>query len=285
MILYFDDSDFREGVTYIFMDSDQLFVETVAFQVCVGHHTANTVFGETRGVDAKSPQQLQNGGIDIAVALQLDDDQVSDVGVTGVLVVVERDAEVDGESLGESAVDQRDTFKAVLDMGLQVGQLEPRLFGNEGTRLLGQRLEAGIGLDGATRHLDTLLLGAAVIVLVLDLQEGIVRILIFADTYLLTHLSARLMEVVHPMVGGVQIDGVIRSRPLSVRALHIVVGRRDSKQRSQLGNGNDILGVDTVHQLDALHLFQPDGLEPLKFILDDVVTIAFLYLIRHAKIY
>ena len=251
----------------------------------VRHGSADAIFAESHRHDSEVVKILSYWRIDVAVALQLDDDQVSDVGVTGVLVVVERDTEVDGEAFGESAVDQRDTFKAVLDMGLQVGQLEPRLFGNEGTRLLGQRLEAGIGLDGATRHLDTLLLGAAVVVLVLDLQEGIVRILVFADTYLLTHLSARLMEVVHPVVGGVQIDGVIRSRPLSVRALHIVVGRRDSEQRSQLGNGNDILGVDTVHQLDALHLFQPDGLEPLKFILDDVVTTAFLYLIRHAKIY
>ena len=263
----------------------QFLFQVIAPQLGVGQSTTDAVLAESTWMDVQAHQEIVHGRESCSVALQLDDDQVSDVGVAGVLVVVERDTEVDGEPLGESAVDQRDTFKAVLDMGLQVGQLEPRLFGNEGTRLLGQRLEAGIGLDGATRHLDTFLLGAAVVVLVLDFQEGIVRILVFTDTYLLTHLSARLMEVVHPVVGGVQIDGVIRSRPLSVRALHIVVGRRDSKQRSQLGNGNDILGVDTVHQLDALHLFQPDGLELLKFILDDVVTIAFLYLIRHAKIY
>ena len=267
------------------LDAVQFLFQVIAPQLGVGQSTTDTVLAESTWVDVQTHQEIVHRRESCSVALQLDDDQVSDVGVAGVLVVVERDTEVDGEAFGESAVDQRDTFKAVLDMGLQVGQLEPRLFGNEGTRLLGQRLEAGIGLDSATRHLDTFLLGAAVVVLVLDLQEGIVRILIFTDTYLLTHLSARLMEVVHPVVGSVQIDGMIRSRPLSVRALHIVVGRRNSKQRSQLGNGNDILGVDTVHQLDALHLFQPDGLEPLKFILDDVVTIAFLYLIRHAKIY
>ena len=117
-------------------------------------------------------------------------------------------------------------------------------------------------------HLDAFLLGASVVVLVLDFEEGYARLLIGAYPNLLTHFATCLMQIVHPMVVGVQIDGVIGSRRLVVEHLDIVLRSCSQKQGLKLNQRDDKLGVDAVHQFYGTHLFERDGVVSLKNVVD-----------------
>ena len=81
---------------------------------------------------------------------------------------------------------------------------------------------------------NAFLLGTTVVILVFHFEEGIVRIEVFADADLLSDLSPSLMQMVHPVVWGVKVDGVIARSAFTISTLHKIIGCRNVQQRGKL---------------------------------------------------
>ena len=251
MILYFDYSDFRKGVADIFVDSDQLFIETITLQMIVCHHTAYAVFGEAGGVDAQSPQQFQDGGIDIAVALQLDNHQVAGLGILIGLIVVETDIKINGEALGLAHIHEGDALEAVLYRGIDiVHRLACELL---------CKLAAACFLDDVTvviGYCYALFLRPPMIILGLHFQEREVAVQIGANTNLLARSTAIMMFQIKAVAGRVPIHGTIIGDSRAVDLLRIVITLRQLQQRRQLLFVRHKLRIGTVHELDTAHLIE-----------------------------
>ena len=227
-----------------------LFLEVVVAKGGIGEGAADAVLAEASGEDAHVEEDVLHGRMDEAVAFQFDDYAVADVGTRVDVVVVEAQAQVDGEALGHAVVDEGDAIEEVLDVRMQLVDGVPRL--------LDQELTGLVALENAleTRHLDAFLFCAAVVVLILDLKEGDTRLLVGAYTDLLSHLAARLVHIVHAVVVGVEVDGVITRCGLAVEHLDVVLRGCSQKQGLELHQRDDELRVNAVHQLHSAHLFE-----------------------------
>ncbi len=239
-----------------------LFFEVVVAKCGIGEGAADAILAESTGEDAHVEEDILHRRMDETIALQFDDHAVADVGSGVDVVVVEPQAQVDGEAFGHAVVDEGDAVEEVLDVRMQLVDGVPRL--------LDQELAGLLALEYAleTGHLDAFLLGAAVVVLVLDLKEGDTRLFVGAHTNLLSYLAARLMHIVHAVVVGVEIDGVITRCGLAVEHLDVVLRGCSQKQRLELHQRDDELRIDTVHQLHSAHLFERDGLVSRKYFVD-----------------
>ena len=228
----------------------------------VRHGSADAIFAKSHRHDSEVVKILSYRRIYVAVALQLDDNDVAHLLVASVLRIVELQVEVDGEAFGHTMVDEGDAVEEVLDVRMQMVDGVPRLLDQELTGLLA--LEYAL----ETGHLDAFLFCAAVVVLVLDLKEGRARFLIGAYTDLLSYLAACLVHIVHAVVVGVKVDGVISRCGLAVEHLDVVLRSCGQKQRLELHQRDDELRIDTVHQLYSAHLFERDGLIGRKYFVD-----------------
>ena len=79
-------------------------------------------------MDMESLQLVADGRKDIAIALQLDDDQLVGGMVVACLEVVEAHVEVDGEAFCLGSVDKRHAVKLVAHHGCTAQAREHRLY-------------------------------------------------------------------------------------------------------------------------------------------------------------
>ena len=92
---------------------DQARFEEVLLQLFVRHDGTDAVLAEAAWLDAKFPKDVENGTIDVAIALEFDDDEGADVGILPCLVVVEVHVVVDGQTFCLAIVDERDAMELV----------------------------------------------------------------------------------------------------------------------------------------------------------------------------
>ena len=111
------------------------------------------------------------------------------------------------------------------------------------------------------RHFHALLLGASVVVLGLHLEEGDVAVHIGPHAYLLPGSVPVVVLQVEEMVGSIPISGHVTGYHASVNALGIVFALRHGEQPDEVLLAGHELRVGPVHQSDARHLLQRDGLQ------------------------
>ena len=239
-----------------------LFLEVVVAKGGISEGAADAVLAEAAGEDAHIEEDVLHRRMDETIALQFDDHAVADIGSGVDVVVVEPQAQVDGETFSHAVVDEGDAVEEVLDVRMQLIDGVPRL--------LDQELTSLVALEYAleTGHLDALLLRSSVVVFVLDLKESDACLLVGAYTDLLSHLAPRLVHIVHAMVVSVKVDGVITRCGLAVEHLDVVLRGCRQKQGLELHQRDDELRIDTVHQLHSAHLFERDGLVSRKYFVD-----------------
>ena len=103
-----------------FVEHGHLGSEQVVLELAVGHHAPYAVLAEARRLDTQLPQDVQHGAEDVAVTLELYDDQVAGRGIAACLHIVELHIEVDGKPLGLAIVDQRNALELVAHRGVHV---------------------------------------------------------------------------------------------------------------------------------------------------------------------
>jgi len=179
---------YLEGISDQLADGDKLGLEEVVLQVVVGGYRADAVLREAGGLYAQLPQQLKDGRENVAVALQLDDYQLTCACIAVGLMVMESDVEVNGQTLGLVIVDQCDALETVLHRGDDVVEGGSR-------ESLDEWRAAGVNhvLPLLRRHGDTFLLRASVVILRLHFQESQLTIQVSADAYLLSGRTAVVM--------------------------------------------------------------------------------------------
>lgn len=244
-----------EGISHQSAYPLQLRLEPVVLQAGVGHHAADAVLAESAGLDAKLSQQCEDGRIDIAVAFQLDDDEVAGLCVLVGLEVVELDVEVDGQSLRLGVVDQCDAVEVILDGLVYVGGVATNQSVQELVILL------NLSLSG---HLNALLLRATVVVLGLHFEEGDIAVHVCANAHLLSWGTSVVVLHVEVVVVGVPVSRFVRGYLAAAVELSIVVSLRQLEQFCQILLVGNELGVGAVHQPDGRHLLQCDGLQLLQ---------------------
>ena len=85
-------------------------------QSFVCHDGADAVLAKTAWLDAELSKDVEDRTIDIAVAFELDDDEIAHEAVIVGYEVVEPQISIDGEALGLALVDEGDAIEAVLEM-------------------------------------------------------------------------------------------------------------------------------------------------------------------------
>ena len=240
-----------EVVSCEFGDSNQLWFEEVGLQLTVCHHRADAVFGEARRLDAHLAQDVEDGGEDVAVALQLYDYQVACSGICVGLVVVERDVEVYGQALGLSVVHECDTLETVLHGLYDVVERSACELAYEFVAArFDQQLPVVVG-NG-----DALLLSAPVVVLRLHLKESEVAVEIGPHADLLAGCPPVVVLQEETVPRGVPIDRAVVRYAVSVDLLGEIFALGQLEHGSQFGLAGDELRVSSVHQLYSAHLIQ-----------------------------
>ena len=147
-------------------------------------------------------------------------------------------------------------------------------------------LSEEVALDGIAQihivHLDTLLLGASVVVLCLHLHELQMRADIGAETYLLTVGVSVLVGSIHRKVVSIEIGGVVQHVALTINVLNEIVLTGHLQQSKQLLHVGHKLGVCAVHQFHTAHLGECDR---LKLIDDTIHAVLFFRLQRYTLLY
>ena len=143
------------------------------------------------------------------------------------------------------------------DRGIIAQMFTQKLIVTHELLTLAQETDAMVGIVRVkSHHIDTLLLGAPVVVLGLDLQEIQARVYIGADAQLLSPDMPVLVHDVHIVVGRVKIGGIIAGNALAINLLNAVIITGKHQQKPQPVNRCNKLGVSSVHQLDATHLVE-----------------------------
>ena len=177
---------------------------------------------------------------------------------------MEAQVAIDGQPLGLGLVDQRDAVEVVLQLLAQHRRVITQMFAQEGVitpvlLVLAQETDAMVRvLRVKSYHVNTFLLGAAVVVLGLHLQEVQARVHIGADAQFLTARMPVLVNDVHVVVGRVEIGRVIGRNAYTIDILGAIVIPGELQQQPEPVNRCDKLGVGAVHQLDATHLVEGD---------------------------
>ena len=235
--------------------------DAVTAQGLVGEGRADAVLGEPVGMDAQLEQLGQDGRWLVAVALELDDDKVAHEAVVACSDVAEPQVDIDGQPLGLAFVDEGDAIEAVLESLREALGIVAQMVGEElvvvveaeGAALVGQGIEA-LG-SGA------LFLRTPVVVLRLHLQVVDADVEIGTHAEFLTLQMACLMTVIHGVVLGIVIEGIIGCDDLTVDLLDKIFIACELEQLTEDRHRRDELRVDTVHQADVSHLIECDGLE------------------------
>ncbi len=163
-----------------------LLLEIVLSESRIGQGASNAVFTESTWMDVHAEQEIIHRRIGRTVTLEFDDNQMADVCIASGFVIVEMHTQIDGQSFRESFVYEGNSFEPILDMLAELVHLEPGLFGHK-INAIRERHAIHLG------NLDAFLLGASVVVFVLDFEEGVLGVQILSDSYLLTDFSTRLM--------------------------------------------------------------------------------------------
>jgi len=237
-------------------------LEVIALEVRIGECRSHAVLAESAGLDAQFPEHGQNGRWLQAVTLELDDDQSCQVGMVAGHQVVETQVGVDGEALGLGLIDQRDAVEAVLQVlgqhsGVVVQMLAQELVILPVLLILPQESNAVIRIERIkVLHVNTFLLGSAVVVLGLHLEEVEARINIGSNAQLLSSDVSIVVNDVHVVVGSVEVGRVVGCQSLPVNHLCSIIIMCKPQKHLEPFNRCDKLGVGAVHQLDATHLVE-----------------------------
>ena len=164
-------------ITQNFLDAAQAGLDAVAAQTRVSEGRADAVLREAMWMDAQVAEFVQDGRRLVAVALELDDDEVAHRTLLACGDVIEAQVGIDGKTLGLGLVYQCDAVETVLDLFgetlrgiMKIGTQE--LVVVDEILILTMELNIVLRMEGVELfHSDTLLLRAAVVILRLHLQE------------------------------------------------------------------------------------------------------------------
>lgn len=224
-------------------------VKAIVLQLLVGHNGANAVFAEAAGFDAQLAENVEDGAEDIAVALELNDDERTDVGILARFHVMELHIVVDGQAFRLAIVDECDTMELVADGGVNICQAEVHA-------LLQELLVAVLACYLLTGHRDALLLRASVIVLRLYFKESVIAIHVSPDAYLLPWGTTVVVLQVELVGLGVPIGRHVVGNLAAVVELCIIFALRQLQQVSQRFLVRHEFRVGAIHQTNLLHLVQ-----------------------------
>lgn len=244
-------------ITY-FLQTPQLRLESVLFQIRVGQHTSYAVFRETMGLDAQIPEHCQDGTVDISVTFQFHDYQITGIILPVSVKVMEMDVKVNSQALALSIVDQRDTVKLVLYRRMYFLQVPADLIPKEiihhycGTL----HIPDFICLYVLRRDQDAFLLCALMVILGLDLQKSIMAVHIGTDTHLLSRSPSVMVLQIIETVLCIPVRRLVTGNAASAMELGIIVSLTQFQKPYQTLLGCHEFGICTVHQTNFLHLLQ-----------------------------
>ena len=203
---------------------DKSFFESIDAQSVVGHRSSDAILAKASWLDAQSAQQGQNGRGATSVALEFYHHDIIHRGVFVRQVVVEANVEVDGESFRLVEVDQGDAAELIAYGGTDFAEPKSGLLVEEvrASSLAHHVVERG--------HLDARLACGAVVVFLLDFEEGEVRVHVGAHSHFLSRLAPRLVLSKHGVrLRRIEISSGIGAHPLSVNLLCIVATAHQSE--------------------------------------------------------
>lgn len=111
-----------------------------------------------------------------------------------------------------------------------------------------------------------LLLGAPLVALILNLEEGIVGLEIGTNPHFLPAQLAVVMMEIHLVSGRVEIERIVWRNRKIINHLYVVFGGGETQYLLKLSARGDILGIYSIHQFDGLHLLQCDGGKLLQYV-------------------
>ena len=203
----------------------------------------------------------------IAVALKFDDDHLGHADAVAGSEVREPQAEIDGQPFGFLPVNERYTRELRAQARADLLVVIPALGSQEIVHTPGLfALADHVGREAGGGQCDTFLLGAAFVVLALDLKEEEVTLDVGAYANLLANELAVVMTDVHLPVGGVVIDRVVVACSFAGDGLYEVTVLRHAEQFGQQTQWHHELRIDTVHEFHALHLAERDRGEVLQYV-------------------
>ena len=100
--------------------------KTVVFYGSVSESSTNTVLADFHWINTQRTKYFHHLGGLIAVALQFDDDYIAESGVLPCLDILPPETGVDSESFRLGAIDESNSLKAGVQLGLQRRERIPR---------------------------------------------------------------------------------------------------------------------------------------------------------------
>lgn len=216
----------------------------------VRHGSADAIFAESHRHDSEVVKILSYWRIDVAVALQLDDNDVAHLLVASVLRIVELQVEVDGEAFGLCIVHKRDAVEVVHQFCRDISDANVCVFFNKLFTLV-YIVPVVDAID-----LDSLLVGTSFVILVLNLEEREVAVFVSAHSHLNSVGTSVVMIHIHRIAHSIKVDRAIRAYSLAIQFLHEITVLNHLEQSRKLSSVGNILVVQSVHQLYSRHLFK-----------------------------
>ena len=102
-----------------FSHFDQSFLETVDSLLRTRDGSSDAVFAEAGRVDAELSEHGQDGRWHTSVSFEFHGHHVVHLRVLACCVAMEMQVEIDGETFGHGAVDERDTLEAITHSGFE----------------------------------------------------------------------------------------------------------------------------------------------------------------------
>ena len=167
---------------------------------------------------------------------------------------METQSEVYGEPLRLGIVHQRDAVEAVAECGLDVVEGISRPFHKE-------LLARAVVHDGLHRgHGNAFLVGLSVVVLLFDLEKGVLRVQIGPDAHFRAGSVAAKVRSEHLVpFRPVPVGGLVGTDALAVGLLRVVTALRHTEQFHERGHIGHEFSVRPVHQPDGGHVFERNG--------------------------
>ena len=201
------------------------FFETILLKVWISESVAHAIFAEAARMNVHLGEDVARRRGRSTITFEFDDDDAFEGGSIIIEHVVEAEVEVDGESFGHTAGDERDALEDIFQLRGEVFRGVPSVFCEEFSGFV-IREEICV----FQRNFDAFFISTASIIFIFNFEEGQSRGDVSAKTDFFACFFSVLMSNIHRLTGRIVIDRVVRQEAFSIDFLNAVIGGRAFKQ-------------------------------------------------------